>query len=121
MYYQPTIWVENASASLLHFLMRSQGLAKFINKLHFKMKNDPRVDFGIFLFKIAKKLQNDSCTYILTVCTNVYIRGTHFLKAHDLDVTNSTEATFNHWLQQYDDDINEYLDAENQEHLIKLN
>ena len=84
------------------------------------MKNEPRVDFGIFLFKIAEKVWNDNCMYILTVCTVVYIRGTHFLKAHDLDITNSTEATFDHWLQQYDDDINDYLDAVNEEHLIKL-
>ena len=45
MYYQPKMWFENASASLLDFLMRSQSLAKFINKLHFEMKNDPHVDF----------------------------------------------------------------------------
>ena len=89
MYYQPTMWVENASASLLHFLMRSQSLAKFINKLHFEIKNDPWVDFGIFLFKISKKIYSDSCNYILTVQTEVYIRGTHFVKTHDLDVTNT--------------------------------
>ena len=86
MYYQPTMWVENASASLLHFLMRSQGLAKFKNKLHFEMKNNPHVDFGIFLFKIAEKIHSDICNYILTVWTEVYIRGTRFVKTHDLDV-----------------------------------
>ena len=114
MYYQPTMWVENASASLLHFLMRSQSLAKFTNKLHFEMKNDPHIHFGIFLFKIAKKIHSDSCNYILTVQTEVYIRGTHFVKTHDLDVTNTVEATFDHWLHQYDDDINDYLEAVNQ-------
>ena len=67
MYYQPTMWVKNASASLLHFLMRSQNLAKFTNKLHFEMKNDPCIDFGIFLFKIAEKIHSDSCNYTLTV------------------------------------------------------
>ena len=114
MYYQPTMWVENASASLLHFLMRSQGLAKFKNKLHFEMKNNPHVDFGIFLCKIAKKIHSDICNYILTVQTGVYIRGSHFVKTHDLDVTDSTQATFNHKLHQYDEDINDYLETVNQ-------
>ena len=67
MYYQPTMWVENVSASLLHFLMRSQSLAKFINKLHFEMKNDPCIDFRIFLFKIAKRIHIDISNYLLTV------------------------------------------------------
>ena len=67
MYYQPTMWIENASASPLHFLIRSQSLAKFINKLHFEMKNDLCLDFGIFFFKIAEKIHSDTCNYILTV------------------------------------------------------
>ena len=85
MYYQPTMWVKNASASLLHFPMRSQSLAKFINKMHFEM-NNPCVDFGVFLFKIAESRHSDACTYILTVKTEVYIRGNHFVNTHDLDV-----------------------------------
>ena len=114
MYYQPTMWVDNASASLLHFLMRSQSLAKFINKLHFEMKNNPCVDFRIFLFKIAKRVHSNICNYILTVQTEVYIRGTYFVKTHDLDVTDSTQATFNLWPHQYDEDINGYLETVNQ-------
>ena len=52
MYYQPTMWVDNTSASLLHFLIRNMGLSRFVNKLHFKMKNDPQVEIELFLFKI---------------------------------------------------------------------
>ena len=121
MYYQPTMWIESASAGLLHFLMHSQGLSKLVNKLHFEMKNDPRVDFDLYLFKISESLQDNNCRYILTVHTDMYIRGTHFLKTHDLDITDAAGSTYDHWLQLYDEDINEYLEAVNQEHLIHLN
>ena len=102
MYYQPTMWVENASASLLHFLMRSQSLAKFINKLHFEMMNNPHVDFGVFLFKIAENRHSDTCTYILTVKTEVCIRGNHLINTHDLDITDVSQVAFDHWLHQYE-------------------
>ena len=42
------------------------------------------------------------------------MRGTHFVKTHDLDVTDSTQITFDHWLHQYDEDINDYLETVNQ-------
>ena len=41
MYYQPTMWIDGALASLLHFLIRNPGLSRFVNKLHFEMKNNP--------------------------------------------------------------------------------
>ena len=56
MFYQPTMWVDNALASLLHFVIRNQGLPRFVNKLHFEIKNDPQVEFGLFLFKITEKI-----------------------------------------------------------------
>ena len=121
MFYQPTMWVDNASASLLHFLIRNQGLSRFVNKLHFEIKNDPRVEFGLFLFKITERIQNNDCRYILSVHTDVFIRGTHFLKMHDLDVTDCSQTTYDHWLQLYDEDIDKYLEAVNQEHVIDLN
>ena len=121
MFYQPTMWVDNASASLLHFLIRNQGLSKFVNKLHFEIKNDPQVEFGLFLFKITERIQNNDCRYILSVHTDVFIRGTHFLKMHDLDVTDCSQTTYDHWLQLYDEDIDKYLEAVNQEHVIDLN
>ena len=114
MYYQPTMWVENASASLLHFLMRSQSLVKFINKMHFEMKNDPCVDFGLFLFKIAKSRHSDACSYILTVKTEVDITGNHFINTHDLDITDVSQVVYDHWFHQYDEDINNYLEMKNQ-------
>ena len=120
MYYQPTMWIDGASASLLHLLIRNQGLSRFVNKLHFEMKNDPWVEFGLFLFKIIQRIQNNSCLYILFIHTGVYIRGTHFFKTHDLDVRDSSDATYEHCLQLYDDDINKYLEAVNQEHVIDL-
>ena len=121
MFYQPTMWVDNASASLLHFLIRNQGLSRFVNKLHFEIKNDPWVEFGLFLFKITERIQNNDCRYILSVHTDVFIRGTHFLKTHDLDVTDCPQATYDHWLQLYDEDIDKYLEAVNQEHVRDLN
>ena len=121
MFYQPTMWVDNASASLLHFLIRNQGLSRFVNKLHFEIKNDPQVEFGLFLFKITERIQNNDCRYILSVHTDVFIRGTHFLKMHDLDVTDCSQTTYDHWLQLYDEDIDKYLEAVNQEHVIDLN
>ena len=124
MYYQPTLWVDGASASLLHFLhflIRHQGLSKFLNKLHFEIKNDHRVEFGLFLLKLTERMQNNDCKYILSVHTDMFIRGIHFLKMHDLDVTDTSQTTYNHWLQLYDEDIDRYLKAVNQEHIINLN
>ena len=121
MFYQPTMWVDNASASLLHFLIKNQGLSRFVNKLHFEIKNDPWVEFGLFLFKITERIQNNDCRYILSVCTDVFIRGTHFLQTHDLDVRDCSQTKYDHWLQLYDEDIDKYLEAVNQEHVIDLN
>ena len=53
--------------------------------------------------------------------TDVFIRGTHSLKMHDLDVTDCSQTTYDHWLQLYDEDIDKYLEAVNQEHVIDLN
>ena len=89
--------------------------------MHYEMKNDPRVDFGIFLFKLMEKVQNDTCSYILVVKTDVYIRGNHFFKSHEMDVTSINNSTFDAWLKDYDNNITEYLDAINQEHFIDLN
>ena len=121
MFYQPTMWVDNASASLLHFLVRNQGLSRFVNRMHFEMKNHPWVEFGLFVFKITEKIQNNDCRYILSVHTDVFIRGTHFLKTHELDVTDCSQNAYDHWLQLYDKDIDKYLEAVNQEHVIALN
>ena len=121
MYYQPTLWVDNASESLLHFLIRNQGLSRFVKKLHFEIKNDPWVEFGLFLFKTTESVQNNDCRYILSVHTDVFIRGTHFLKTHELDITDSSQTTYDHLLQLYDKDIDKYLEAVNQEHIIYLN
>ena len=121
MFYQPTMWVDNTSASLLHFLIRNQGLSRFVNKLHFEIKNDPQVEFGLFLFKTTERIQNNDCRYILSMHTDLFIRGTHFLKMHDLDVTDCSQTTYDHWLQLYDEDIDKYLEVVNQEHVIDLN
>ena len=51
--------------------------------------------------------------------TDVFIRGTHFLKMHNLDVTDCSQTTYDHWLQLYDEDIDKYLEAVNQEHVNK--
>ena len=40
---------------------------------------------------------------------------------HDLDVTDCSQTTYDHWLQLYDEDIDKYLEAVNQEHVIDLN
>ena len=56
MYYQPTIWLGNPSASLLDFLMRSCGLAKFLHKIFYEIKNDPQVEFGLFFFQIRREI-----------------------------------------------------------------
>ena len=109
MYYQPTIWLGNPSAPMLHFLMRSHGLAKFSHKMFCKIKNDPRVEFGFFLFKLEEKNLNDVCRYTLVVRTNVYIRGTHLIKTHNIDVTDTTPSYFKQWLHQFSFDIDEYI------------
>ena len=79
------------------------------------------MEFGLFLFKITEQVQNKDCRYILSVHMDVFIRGTHFLKMHDLDVTDCSQATYDHWLQLCDEDIDKYLEAVNQEHIIDLN
>ena len=71
--------------------------------------------------RLLNKFQNKNCRYILSVHMDVFIRGTHFLKKHDLDVTDCSQATYDHWLQLYDEDIDKYLEAVNQEHIINLN
>ena len=121
MFYQPTLWIDNASASLLHFLIKSQGLSHFVNKMHFEVKNDPWVEFGLFLFKITEQTEGIDWRYILSVHMDVFIRGTHFLKTHNLDVTDCTQVAFDNWLQLFDQDIDKYLEAVNQEHIIGLN
>ena len=74
-----------------------------------------------FCSKITERIQNNDCRYILSVHTDVFIRGTHFLKMHDLDVTDCSQTTYDHWLQLYDEDIDKYLETVNQEHIIDLN
>lgn len=80
MYYQPTIWLGNPSTSMLHFLMRSCGLAKFLHNMFCEIKNDPQVEIGLFLFRLVEKIVNDVCRYNLVVRTNMYINGIHFIK-----------------------------------------
>ena len=55
------------------------------------------------------------------LCTDIFIRGTHFLRIHDLDVTDCSQTTYDDWLQLYDEDIDKYLAAVNQEHIVDLN
>ena len=110
MYYQPTLWIENPSSQMLHFLIRSQNLARLINHIHYKMKNDPRVTFGLFLFHISEHIQKDTCLYRLTVHTDVHICTSHFIKTHEMDIMTATQDTYNHWLQDLSADIDNYLD-----------
>ena len=42
-------------------------------------------------------------------------------KRNDLDVTDCSQTTYDHWLQLYDEDIDKYLETVNQEHIIDLN
>ena len=58
--------------------------------------------------------------YTLIVRTDMYIRGTHFIKTH-MDVTNATPSDFDQWLQQFLSDIDEYLHTVYQEHIINSN
>ena len=121
MYYQPAIWLGNPSVSMIHFLMRSCGLAKFLNKMFYKIKNDPQVEFGMFLFKLIEQIENGVCKYIFIVCTDVYIWGTHFIKTHELVVTDTTPNQYDQWLQLYSSETDEYLQTVNQEHIVELN
>ena len=62
-----------------------------------EIKNDPQVEFGVFLFQLEEKILKDVCRYTLVVRTNVYIRGTHFIKTHNMDVTDATPSDFEQW------------------------
>ena len=88
--------------------------------MFYEIKNDPQVDFGMFLFKLIEEIENGVCKYILVIWTNVYIWGTHFIKTHDMVVTEATPNQYNQWLLLYSSDIDEYLHAVNQEHIIEL-
>ena len=72
MFYQPTMWVDNTSASLLHFLIRNQGLSKFVNKLHFELKNDPRWNLDYPCSRLLNKFKTKTAdTFYL--CTQTYL------------------------------------------------
>ena len=86
-----------------------------------EIKNDPQVEFGLFLFELEEKILNDVCRYTLVVRTDICIRGTHFTKTHNMDVTDATPSHFEQWLHQFSSDIDEYLHTVYQEHIINLN
>ena len=92
MYYQPSIWIPNPPSSLLKFLINAWGLARFIQRMFFEMKNDPRVNFGLYLFKLIEEIDQDMCKYILIVQTDAYIWGVCFIRLYDLDITNTGQG-----------------------------
>ena len=51
-------------------------------------------------------------------CFNFQMELQNFEMEH---VTDCSQTTYDHWLQLYDEDIDKYLEAVNQEHIIDLN
>ena len=46
--------------------------------------------------------------------------GVHFIRTYDLDITSTDQNRYDTWLDEYSSDIDEYLSAANQEHILKL-
>ena len=81
----------------------------------------PRWNLDCSCSRLLNKFKTKTADTFYLCTWDVFIRGTHFLKMHDLDVTDCSQATYDHWLQLCDEDIDKYLEAVNQEHIIDLN